>query len=768
MAETNFAFFNREDFLKHPACRSLYQYAVNAERFFRNNEDLCAINARRFIEVYIRFVSFDIKKASYPGDCLCIGSYYTRENKQEFYRVFGVNNAELIIQLNDATKPFFHPAMDRQDELYKVVVRNIFKLSWWMYSQLYPNEGKKQPDFHKEYLPTDPGIIKEDAQKITEEEKYSRIGTYFPDCDTRKIFQVEHVNGQYVIYDLNGKELNRVPDKDKYDDIADEASRLWKLLEEMVNERDRLLEQFESAQDRHLKQIDEANRKIASMQNVIKEGSDLAGTMKLQLLEKEKELLSSKNEAERALVELSERYEEEKRILDERYSNVEIRLAQVAEENHFFKKKLEELSRSREVEKYLAVVNSSLTGMKKGYEVYAGNKNEQELRSWLLKVKNYYEDQLNRKDRENASLKYENDALKKENDKLWNDLYEAATAAQPTVEPATVTENKKNRKKKKNTPLVIMLVLSAAVLFLLLGAYLMKLLSPKTSGDENDEEKYAAANMAEEKTEAETKVENDTGKEIPDESAPAENEESSDEVEPAENTEITDETESEVTDETENAAVTSPVTEENTDDDNRLPNADELYSNIQPRYEPAESIILISGVNPDLVWDIQHTNRAFFKKHNITEQIIYNHSDEMDYLGEYGMPVVNATNAYRDLSAWVGSHKRLMRLKASKVYKFVYHMGVESEKLGDYAAAIMPEDLCDGIDNNSSLDDFIKLLGSDPKKVGMNSGWTEMSTSESEHGWLFQLKNTDGVICFFDDEGKLCDYLYLYIAEGRE
>lgn len=45
---------------------------------------------------------------------------------------------------------------------------------------------------------------------------------------------------------------------------------------------------------------------------------------------------------------------------------------------------------------------------------------------------------------------------------------------------------------------------------------------------------------------------------------------------------------------------------------------------------------------------------------------------------------------------------------------------------------------------------------------------TEMSTAENENSWLFQLKYYEGVLVFFDDDGKLCDYIYLYIAEGRD
>jgi len=72
----------------------------------------------------------------------------------------------------------------------------------------------------------------------------------------------------------------------------------------------------------------------------------------------------------------------------------------------------------------------------------------------------------------------------------------------------------------------------------------------------------------------------------------------------------------------------------------------------------------------------------------------------------------------------------------------------------------MPDELCEGIDSNSSLEEFIKIPGSDPKKAGMRVAKTEVSTAENENGWIFQLKNYDGVLVFFDDDGKLCDYIY--------
>jgi hypothetical protein len=107
---SNFAFLNREDFFKHPVCEQLYKYAAESERYFKNNEDLCAINARRFIEQFIRFVSFDLKDAKYPEKCRNIGSFFCTANEKEFYRIFGGTNTELIKQLNKATIPYFHPA----------------------------------------------------------------------------------------------------------------------------------------------------------------------------------------------------------------------------------------------------------------------------------------------------------------------------------------------------------------------------------------------------------------------------------------------------------------------------------------------------------------------------------------------------------------------------------------------------------------------------------------------------------------------------------
>ncbi len=787
---SNFAFLNREDFFKHPVCEQLYKYAAESERYFKNNEDLCAINARRFIEQFIRFVSFDLKDAKYPEKCRNIGSFFCTANEKEFYRIFGGTNTELIKQLNKATIPYFHPAEKKKDNLYKVIVINIYNLSWWLYQQLYPKDAKNKPDFREDYLPEDPGILEMEPAKVPDNVKYDRIKAYFPDCETDKLFQVEFQNGHYVIKDLKGKQVYTATDTEDYNYALEFAAQYKADYDALQADKKRMAIEFDQKQSKMIDEIERtkdelaeqkqntllledklsaANNTISNMQSALDDSNGMAADMQEMLDAKEQELIEAKRESRDEYNQLKDRDKEIIKHFDERFNSLEMKLAQIAEENVYYRKKLESLDKTEEVKDFLLVINESIAGVNKGYSIYAGNKNEQELRSWLYKVKKYYEDQLEElrealRDRDNKLKFWEEKAIREASD--YRSFEEPAR-------PVIATK-KKSGSRKAELPFIL-LAASAAVLTLLLGIYIINKLHPVDEQEQPDDTDTFIAEAIDEKEYA---SEHDNKLFRNDKNANEEIEESTTEPDmqlndfdndtatEEENADTADEV-ADIEDKSANNVEEAAVTEDKTAN-TAIPDVNELYSNIHKYYDAPESISLIPGVNPAIVRDIQLIDRRYFHNMDVSEETVKKNQDIMEFIGEYGMPFVySPVGKPRDLSATCGSYSNLIRFKNAEVFKFVYSGGTfDTEDYGDYNACILPDELCEGIDENSTLDDFIKLLGSDPKSVYMRASKTDMSTADNEKGYLFKMKNLDAVMVFFDDNGKLCDYIYLFIAEG--
>lgn len=213
---------------------------------------------------------------------------------------------------------------------------------------------------------------------------------------------------------------------------------------------------------------------------------------------------------------------------------------------------------------------------------------------------------------------------------------------------------------------------------------------------------------------------------------------------------------------------------------NMIPNVDDLYKNIETTVKAPASIKSIKGINPDLVKDIDNPDRKYFNgqldsvPRNYDNgysrtSYIEKHEDIFEYIGEYVAPnyrLLHTTGSYDSVHCTVGSYHYLIRYKQAKVYKFVYcRDGIYDTRL-EYVAGIYPSELCDSIDANSTLADFQKVLGTKYNTTEMKfNNKTDLSTADVEHGYVFTCDNGDAVTVFFDENERICDYIYLLVVE---
>lgn len=823
---SNFAFLNNDDFKQHPVCEAIYAYAVNSERYFKKSDDLCALNARRFLEQYLRFVS-ELKEASYPENCFHIGSYYSYKNEPEFLRVFGSDNGKRIKDINKASKPYLHTDLPKYEVLFKSVVNNIFDLCIWLYRQLFPGRRIRQT-YNEKYTNVDDVFeIDVNYSSISNEAKHKSIKKLYPECDTDKLYQVERINGDLYIRDLNGKliestpgkgrikvseekievlktELNKIKAeyktldekiqqyeqegisveeyKKKLERLSEKYSELDELYQNSLSEtqqhqecleqmdkllsskeqiikdysdkQNRLLGDIRNAENKLSKQAEEirkANEQLASMNIRVDESDAIAQDMKRQLEEKEQELLRSKQAAEATLEVLKKDHKRTMSEYEKKITDIEMKMADVAAENYRYKEQLARMDSTKEVENYLLVLDQEMLSVQNGYQLYAQSKSERELRSYLLKVKNHYEGQINAL---NQALREKDEELKRwkykamESTLSYSMSYQAALSKVNSVSGNTVRKEKK-KKKHKGVGFAFVILLLAT------GGFFFAKYNDKLMGFINGDKQRMnpISNYSDEElVDQNTQVTESVGDPIT--------------IEDQGNTEhVTEQKNSEGMNLTESVGEDEDKPEED-NSDQRIPNTDDLYSQINDRVEPPASIKCIPGINNKIVDEINSTYRGLFNGNNWYDIYQERYPGSIDILGRFYVPLFgNFGTGEEIIECRYASEATLIKRTDVEVFQFLYSPGLgRSQTRCDYVAGILPTDFCDGIDNDSTLEDFQEILGKDYKE-----SWeieTDFCTSETEKGYVFICENTDAVLVLFNEENKLCDYIYLYITEG--
>ena len=102
--------------------------------------------------------------------------------------------------------------------------------------------------------------------------------------------------------------------------------------------------------------------------------------------------------------------------------------------------------------------------------------------------------------------------------------------------------------------------------------------------------------------------------------------------------------------------------------------------------------------------------------------------------------------------------------------KFAYGTGSKYYETYNYVIAIAVDAFCDGIDSSSTPEDIMKVLGDTAYNTSTNMDDDEcnashFSSSEKITVYTFHLTEGDDVGFVFNEEGKICDYVYLRLAD---
>ena len=210
---------------------------------------------------------------------------------------------------------------------------------------------------------------------------------------------------------------------------------------------------------------------------------------------------------------------------------------------------------------------------------------------------------------------------------------------------------------------------------------------------------------------------------------------------------------------------------------NLIPAVDDLYNNIDTPVKAPESLKKIKGINSNLLADLNTSDRNYFNgqlddvpnyspNSSTRKTYIERHEDIFEYIGELKSPQF-FLGSYYGVECRIATNNDLIRYKPAKVFKFIYCRDGSLDNSPIYVAGILPNELCDSIDGNSKLEDFQKVLGTRYRRTIFYEGVTktDLSTTDIAMGAVFTCENGEAIVCMFDKNGNLCDYIYLLVIE---
>ena len=114
----------------------MYKCACMAENAFHSNREICALYARRTLEIFCSFVS-TLNGAAYPSppkyQTRTVGEYLCGINEPIFTWIVGQANFERIRSLNCTANSYIHAQSLRRDDSYPKLIENLYEVLLWLY-----------------------------------------------------------------------------------------------------------------------------------------------------------------------------------------------------------------------------------------------------------------------------------------------------------------------------------------------------------------------------------------------------------------------------------------------------------------------------------------------------------------------------------------------------------------------------------------------------------------------------------------------------------
>lgn len=303
---SNFAFMNNEQFLKHPGCRRLYEYAISAEEYYRVDHEKCAMRVRFLLEQACVLGS-ELKHASYPQKISVLGDFWNKQNYFEFLRVFEGNISHYIQRANVISRSYLHTGLLQgsvpREDIYPEMLENVYKITLWLYKSLGYETSCIYSDYSEDKIPVGNNIQTysrvEESRDIyySSDDVLQNFKKYFPNANTESLCTVEQHDDVYIVKDLEGRIVSEFVRKEDYEVSEEEKLKIMQNLEMISKEYKNEKKKFIKTQKEKDEQINSYAMQIVAVQN---ESSDLKKTQEIQLENLKTDIQRLKDEKEQA------------------------------------------------------------------------------------------------------------------------------------------------------------------------------------------------------------------------------------------------------------------------------------------------------------------------------------------------------------------------------------------------------------------------------------------------------------------------------------
>ncbi len=304
----------------------MYKCACMAENAFHSNREICALYARRTLEIFCSFVS-TLNGAAYPSppkyQTRTVGEYLCGINEPIFTWIVGQANFERIRSLNCTANSYIHAQSLRRDDSYPKLIENLYEVLLWLYKdQLKPETAAKSGGYSPAKVPKSGSMMffGDDADFApTPERTLKQLKKAFPKCNIEGICSVQPEGDHYIVLDLHGNKIRELPAPEALEYSQEEVQLLRSRMnsvkhefEQLQEERDQLICDKDTRILSLKKQLEEAERNSLELTaNQKRENETLRG--KLQYLENSRQELT--NSYRKRLQVLGDRFDE----LDNKY-----------------------------------------------------------------------------------------------------------------------------------------------------------------------------------------------------------------------------------------------------------------------------------------------------------------------------------------------------------------------------------------------------------------------------------------------------------------
>ncbi len=371
---SNFDFLDQTDFLRFPACKALYEFAMLAEDAYYADHEKCALKVRFVLEQFCILVS-EIKGVNYPDERtpFTFGKYWNRQNRIEFIQAIGDRNVTLVRQANAISRSFLQSDCPRREDIYPEMLQKVYLLLLWLYRELGLKTGLQEADYSVEKIPkgkimqtTEPEIIHSPRRLL------ANLKQFFPECNTEKSCLVEYVQDKYIVSGPAGDRIETLAIPEMMEYTEAQASMLYAQLSEIKKEFDLKTREFilhSSAGEGKIQALEK------QLQEAEKAQSRQSGEIRRQIRKTEREKAEIEETYRRRFAELGAQYDELKdrydeiRPLKEKYAEIQARMKQMllqrARLQTGFEKKQEELIREvQEIRERLADAQNNIASLR--------------------------------------------------------------------------------------------------------------------------------------------------------------------------------------------------------------------------------------------------------------------------------------------------------------------------------------------------------------------------------------------------------------------